>query len=246
MVLTAAKTAAILLIGDELLSAKIQDRNGALMIGALRTLGVELTEVVILPDRVERIVEAVRRVRDRNDCVFTSGGIGPTHDDKTMLALSLAFDEPLERRAELVDIIGEYHRDEDSSGWMKMAEVPASCELLYHEGTRWPCFKVHNLFVLPGIPQIFEQQFEFLKGHLRCDKPFTVRTLFHRRHEGVVAPILNEADARFTAVALGSYPVLGQDDYKVRITVESRDPGAVDEAFAWLLAHFAAEDVFEG
>jgi len=243
--LSTAKTAAILLIGDELLSAKVQDQNGALLIVALRQMGVELTEIVVLPDRVDRIVEAVQRVTSRNDCVFSSGGIGPTHDDKTMLAMGQAFGETLERRAELVDIINTYHHDGGSAGWMKMAEVPTSCELLYHEGTRWPCFKVHNVFVLPGIPQIFRRQFEFLKGHLECLSPFVVRTLYHRRHEGVVAPILSAADEKFAAVSFGSYPVWGRDDYEVRITIESRDPAAVDAATQWLLEHFEHDDVFE-
>ena len=151
-------SAAIVLIGDELLSGKIRDANGALLIDDLRALGIEVTELHMVSDRIERIVEAIELVRHRNDVVFTSGGVGPTHDDKTLDAVAEAFGVDLEAQEELLSRIRARFGDDPDNPWLKMGHVPAGCDLLFHEDTRWPVMRMGNVYVLPGVPQLFSSK----------------------------------------------------------------------------------------
>jgi len=237
------RSAAIILVGDELLSGKIRDRNGVLLIRELRERGIDVTELHVVADITERIVEAIQLVCSRNDFVFTSGGIGPTHDDKTMGAVAAAFGTELERRDDLVEVIQKRFGDDPDNPWLKMADIPRDCELYFHEGMRWPIFKMHNVFVLPGIPEVFEQQFDWLKARLKSDSDIHLRTIYLVPHEGVVAAVLNRLDDRFPSVDFGSYPVLDAPDYSVRVTIEGRIAEDVEAASEAVLAGFSKEDV---
>lgn len=237
------RTAAIVLIGDELLSGKVRDLNGQLLIDELRALGVQVTELHVVSDQLERIVEALELVRHRNDVVFTSGGIGPTHDDKTMEAVARAFGVALEERPELIERIVGRFGDEPGNPWLKMGSVPAGCELLFHEDTRWPIYRVGNVYVMPGIPEVFQLQFSHLRPRLASDSAIHLKTVYVRRHEGFVARVLNVLTERYPAVAFGSYPVLDNEEYDVRITIESRDPEAVARACDEVVAGFEADAV---
>lgn len=234
-------TAAIVLIGDELLSGKVQDINGTLLIRELRALGVVVTEVHIVSDVIERIVEALELVRHRNDIVFTSGGIGPTHDDRTIEAVARVFEVALERRQALVELVHGFYGEAPDSPWLKMTDVPVGCELIFHSDTRWPGYKMDNVHVLPGIPEIFRRQFAALKSRF-TGAAIHLALIYFRRHEGVLVPILNEAVERFDKVAIGSYPELSNPDYRVRVTFESPDRVAASDAARWV-AEAVSEDV---
>lgn len=214
-------TAGIVLIGDELLSGKVVDTNGAYLIRELRRMGIEVTELHMVPDQIERIVEILALVRVRNSVVFTTGGIGPTHDDRTMDAVAQVVGEPLVRRPELVEIIRKHFGDNPETPWLKMADVPPTCELLYHDSTRWPGYKVDNIYVLPGIPEIFQRQFNHIRASLSGGPPFALRVLYLSVGEGELASILSEAAERYPRAAIGSYPVWDHPEYRVRVTVEA-------------------------
>lgn len=237
-------TAGIILIGDELLSGKVEDVNGALLIRELRALGIAVTELHVVADIHERIVEAISLVRVRNDVVFTSGGVGPTHDDRTLDAVSSAFDAPLSERAALREMIQHRFGDDPENPWLKMSRVPEGCELLFHPDTRWPVMKMQNVYVLPGIPEVFARQFEHIKSRFRGEA-IHLRTVFVTPHEGVVARILNDLDATYDDVDFGSYPVLDNPRYSVRITIEGRDPASVAGALEAVLERLEDGDVVE-
>lgn len=239
----APRTAGIILIGDELLSGKVRDTNGQLLIEELRRLGVQVRELHVIGDEIERIVEALELVRPRNDVVFTSGGIGPTHDDKTMAAVAAAFGVELVERPELVELIVQRFGDDPSNPWLKMGSVPAGCELIFHAETRWPVYRMANVYVMPGIPEVFRRQFDHLRPQLCSDCAIHLKTVYVRRHEGFVARVLNALTERFPGVAFGSYPVLDDPEYEVRITVESRDEAVVLEATGAVVAGFEVDAI---
>ena len=229
-------TAALILIGDELLSGKTKDSNGPFVIERLRARGIALSELCVVGDREEAIVEAIHRVQARNRWVITSGGIGPTHDDLTMSAVAKAFGVALEERRELVALLARHYSEDPASPWRKMARVPVGCELIFFEDTRWPAHKMGKVWVLPGVPKVFERMFcHLIKGLGRY--PLSQVSLYYNVGEGVLAPTLSELDAQFASVAVGSYPVWGEGDYKVRVTLESRQADALAAAKSWLLEH---------
>jgi FAD synthetase len=232
-------TAGILIIGEEILSGKVDDENARHLVRELRALGVNVRRIEVIPDDVEEIATAVRALSGRFDHVFTSGGIGPTHDDLTMPAVAVAFGAKLERRPELEALIrgamgsGLAERD------LRMAEIPDSARLLY--GTpadpgRWPVIAVRNVFVLPGVPEIFRRKFDSVRELFRAG-PIHSRALYSSEGEGLIAGALDALVDEFPTVAVGSYPRLDEPDYKVKITLDGRDRDTVNRALCRLAAH---------
>lgn len=228
-------TAAIVIIGEEILSGKVDDENARFLLRELRGLGVAVRRVEVIPDDVEEIAQTVRLLSGRHDHVFTSGGVGPTHDDVTLPAVAAAFGMRLERRAELEPLIrgglgAEFHERD-----LRMADVPDGARLVYGEGNTWPVVAVRNVFVLPGVPVIFRRKFEALRGLLRAGPIFS-RAVYSRVGEGKIAAALDAAVAAFPQLSIGSYPRLGEADHKVKITIDGRDRTAVDGAVERLRA----------
>ncbi len=233
--------AAILLIGNELLSGKVEDENARYLTRELRALGVTLARVEIIPDDAEEIAATVRALAARYDIVFTSGGVGPTHDDVTLAAVGAAFGMPLSRNAELEGLLragmGARLHERD----LRMADVPTGARLEY--GSRggapspaatWPVVVVDNVWVLPGVPSIFRRKFEAVRELFRTT-PIFARAVYSREPEGPIAGVLDEIVAEFPTVEVGSYPHLDQPDYRVKITLDGRDREAVDAATARLV-----------
>lgn len=240
---TESPTVSLLLIGTELLTGKIADSNGAHAIKRLTEIGATTQEVRIVLDTTEVIAGAINELRRKSDYVITSGGIGPTHDDLTMAAVAEAFQVPCVHRATLQDHIDRVFGEdvERHRVWSRMANVPEGCELLHEKGMFWPVYRMDNVFVLPGVPQIFVRQFQFIEEHFRgCPKSLTV--LYMRVGEGRIAEPLAAATQVFATVDFGSYPVIDSAEFRTRITVESADPAQSEEAVAWLAARFG-EDV---
>jgi molybdenum cofactor synthesis domain-containing protein len=236
------RRAAILLIGNELLSGKVEDENARYLTRELRDLGVTLARVEIIPDDAEEIAATVRALAARYDLVFTSGGVGPTHDDVTLAAVGAAFGMPLARSAELEGLLrvgmGPRLHERD----LRMADVPTGARLEY--GTRagapassssWPVVVVDNVWVLPGVPSIFRRKFEAVRELFRSS-PIYARAVYSRQGEGPIAGILDEVVAEYPTVEVGSYPHLDQPDYRVKITLDGRDQAAVDAATARLVS----------
>jgi molybdenum cofactor synthesis domain-containing protein len=226
--------AAILLIGNELLSGKVEDQNARFLTRELRELGVTLGRVEIIPDTAAEIAEAVRLLSDRYDVVFTSGGVGPTHDDVTLPSVGAAFDMPIARNAELEALLragaGAMLHERD----LRMADIPVGARLEYgppdpSRRRTWPIVVVRNVWILPGVPQIFRRKFEMVRELFRA-APIHARAVYSRVDEGPIAGALDEVVAEFPMVEVGSYPHLDTPDYRVKITLDGRDAAAVDAA----------------
>lgn len=228
------RTAAIILIGNELLSGKVVDTNAAWLIGRLRALGVDLRRVVIVPDVEAEIVAEVRRCSEAFDAVFTSGGVGPTHDDITLPSIAAAFGVPLEREPSLEALMRRHFGERLTDDHLRMAELPRGTELIMGGPIRWPVICVSNVYVLPGVPQIFRAKFESIEERFR-DGAFHLRSVYLNADEGTIAERLRALEADH-GVSVGSYPRLGDDAFRVRVTVEARSAAPVDAAVDALLA----------
>src|SRR5436189_1651822 len=154
------KTAGIILIGNEILSGKIADVNAAYLCRELRQLGVDVRRISVVPDEVELIArEVVAQSRDF-DVVFTSGGVGPTHDDVTIEGVARAMGVPVVRHPRLVATLERYYRDKVTDAALRMAEIPEGAELITGNGLRFPNVAMRNVYVLPGVPEIFRRKFD--------------------------------------------------------------------------------------
>jgi molybdenum cofactor synthesis domain-containing protein len=225
-------TAAILLIGNEILSGKVEDQNAKFLIRELRALGVSLRRVEIIPDTEPDIVASVRALAARFDNVFTSGGVGPTHDDVTLTAVATAFDMPLVRHPELEGLLRASYGERLHLRDLRMADLPAGARLEYGPagpGNTWPVVVVRNVWILPGVPAIFRRKFEAVRELFRAP-PIHGRAVYSRVSEGPIAGMLDEVVAAFPGVEIGSYPHLDAADYRVKITLDGRDAAAVDAA----------------
>lgn len=233
------KTAAILLIGNELLSGKVRDENAAWLIQRLRVLGVNLRRVAIVPDEPDAIVDELRRLAASVDHVFTSGGVGPTHDDVTMDSVAAAFGVPVEEHPALVALIRAYYKEKTLPDHLRMARVPAGTELLEGGEVRWPVCVFRNVVILPGVPELFRLKFDAVADRYR-DGAFFLRSVYLDADEGQIAEPLREVE-RSHPVAIGSYPRFSKGDFRVRVTIEARAPEPVDAAVDALLARLAPE-----
>jgi molybdenum cofactor synthesis domain-containing protein len=228
------RTAGIVIIGNEILSGKVTDTNSPFLARELRKLGVTLVRITTIPDEVEVIGETVRWFSDHCDVVFTSGGVGPTHDDVTMEGVARAFGRSVIRHPELDVRLREYLGKNANAARMRMADVPDRAELIADERLGFPTIKCENVYVMPGIPEILEQKFLALKDRFAAT-PYHLRVVFTRDGEGAIAEHLNATVARFPDLLLGSYPKLGDPEYAVKLTLESKDQAYVEAALAHLL-----------
>lgn len=219
---TAAPTAAIGLIGDELLSGKIVDENAQLLIRDLRELGVALRRIVTLSDVVEEIAEVVRDLSRRYTHVFTSGGVGPTHDDLTMEGIARAFGTKVVRHPLLEEMLRAYYGAGIAERNLRMAEVPDGAHLVgAGDKNLWPVVAYENVYILPGVPQIFRRKWGAIRERFRS-APFFLRSVYTTLDEGAMAHHLDAIVAGFPGVQVGSYPTLTAADYKVKVTIESK------------------------
>lgn len=228
-------TAGIVVIGDEILSGKVDEANARHLIGELRALGVWVRRVEVIPDEQDEIVRTVREHAARHDYVFTSGGVGPTHDDLTLPAVAAAFGMSIRRHPDLEQVILETPRSGDfHERDLRMADLPEGSRLLWGtppDLTRWPVIAVENVFMLPGVPAIFRRKFHAIREMFRAGA-FHSRAIYSREGEGCIAAALDDVVAEFPSVVVGSYPHLDAPDHKVQITIDGRDRDAVERAAA--------------
>lgn len=225
-----ARVAAVI-IGNEVLTAKVTEANGAHLIRRLRERGVELDAVHLVRDDVDDIVEQLTACRRRARYVITSGGVGPTHDDVTVRAVALALQRPVVRLPEMEARIRGYYGDRPvPAEALRMAEAPAGSELLASTDARFPVLGCDGVFMLPGVPQLFRVQLEAVLPRLP-GAPVCLRQLFLDRSEADIAAALDAVALANPAVAIGSYPTWGEEaDHKVRLTVEHADAAQVEAA----------------
>lgn len=221
-------SAAVVIIGNEILTGKFADENGPWLIQRFRTLGTDLGRVVTIPDEVDTIAEEVRRCSERYDHVVTSGGVGPTHDDVTFEGVAMAFGLPMEPHPDLIALAQRYNLP-DNAGTLRMATVPVGTELVAHESLSYPAMRVRNVWVLPGVPRLFKNKFEAIASRFAGEAVRTAR-LYTAEDEWDIAERLTSVATRYPTVSIGSYPRFGEGPYHVIVTLESRDGEALDRA----------------
>jgi molybdenum cofactor synthesis domain-containing protein len=238
----AARTAGIVVIGNEILSGKVADANSPFLARELRQLGVELRRITAIPDEVEVIAETVRGFSAAYDNVFTSGGVGPTHDDVTMEGIALGFGRRVMRHPELEASLRRFLRGAVNEAHLKMAEVPEGAELVQDASLGFPTVKLENVYILPGIPEILRKKFEALRDRF-VEAPYYLRIIYTSHSESMIAASLNQAMVEFPELLLGSYPKMGDSEYLVKLTMESKDVDYVQRAFDRLMALLPAGSI---
>ncbi|MCO5132778.1 MAG: competence/damage-inducible protein A [Phyllobacteriaceae bacterium] len=227
-------TAAMLAIGDELLSGRTKDRNIGYLADFLTLKGIDLKEVRIVADDEAAIVEALNALRERYTYVFTSGGIGPTHDDITADAVAAAFEVEIDHDPKAVDILLTYFQEigrEPNEARMRMARIPKGASLIDNPVSRAPGFQMGNVFVMAGVPKIMNAMMDDVAKRLTRGIPMVMRQIEFRGGEGDCAKPLGEIQKRFPAVVIGSYPFQAADGFATNLVLRSRDSDALEQAF---------------
>jgi molybdenum cofactor synthesis domain-containing protein len=214
------KTAGIMIIGNEILSGKVRDRNSFYLAGELRALGISVMKITVLPDEVDTIGSEVADCAGRFDYVFTTGGVGPTHDDVTMAAIAAGFGVKLVSNPSIKRAFEERCGEPLNAAIMKMTEVPEGAEIIGDDDVVFPVLFFRNVFVFPGIPEHLQMKFPLIRERLRSGV-FYLKRIFVNTRESQIAETLNSVVARNPDVNIGSYPVTGDPGYKVIITAES-------------------------
>jgi molybdenum cofactor synthesis domain-containing protein len=224
-----SKSAGIVIIGNEVLSGKTQDTNSYFLCAELRQLGVEVQKISTIPDVIELIGQEVAAFSQKYDFVFTTGGVGPTHDDVTVDGIAHGFGLRVVRHPDIERRMRQRLGSEVNEARLRMANVPEGAELLATETLFAPVVKIRNVFIFPGIPRIFQERFHVIKERFR-DTPYFLKNVYVKYGEGVIATMLNDLLVKFPQLLLGSYPVLDTPQYKVKVTLESKDSDYLDRA----------------
>jgi molybdenum cofactor synthesis domain-containing protein len=227
-------TAALVVIGDEILSGRTQDKNVAQIAAWLNVQGIRLAEVRVVADRQEAIVEAVNILRARNDYLFTTGGIGPTHDDITVDAIAAALGVGVTHHPQAVAVLERYYatRGGVTEARLRMARVPEGAELIENRLSGAPGIRIGNLFIMAGVPHITAGMLDALTGTLEGGRPVVSRTIGSWTAESEVADLLREAERTHEGVAIGSYPFFREGRVGANFVVRSPDATLVDRCLA--------------
>lgn len=227
-------TAAIIVVGNEILSGKVADTNAAFLARELRALGVALQRIIVIPDDVEVIATTVREYHHAYDTLFTSGGVGPTHDDVTIEGVARGLGRAVVRNPLLLEEVKRYVSGPLNAAQQKMCESPEGAELVWGGERKFPTLCIENVYILPGIPELFRDKFSAIK-HRFAANPYYLRVVYTREYESTIAEPLNQTLAAFPELQLGSYPKLNEPEYRVRVTLESKDREYVERALAHLV-----------
>jgi molybdenum cofactor synthesis domain-containing protein len=232
-------TAALVVIGDEILSGRTQDRNVAQLATWLNDQGIRLAEVRIVADDSAAIGAAVNALRTSHDYLFTTGGIGPTHDDITVDAIAAAFNVPVVVHPEARRILEDYYRGRPgglTEARLRMARVPDGAELIVNPSSGAPGVKLGNVYILAGVPHIAASMVEALTGMLEGGRPMVSVTIGARAAESDVADLLRETEAAHPGVAIGSYPFIRDGGFGANFVVRSEDGALARETASALAA----------
>jgi molybdenum cofactor synthesis domain-containing protein len=224
-------TAAMIVIGDEILSGRTQDTNLNYLARFLGALGIELKEARIVRDAETDIVAAVNALRSAHDYVFTTGGIGPTHDDITADAIAKAFNVPIDYDAEALALMApRYKPGEFNEMRRRMARIPVGAKLIKNSVSAAPGFQIENVFVMAGVPMIMRAMLEDVAPRLRRGAPVHACTITAQIAEGRIAAALAAIQIAHPTVAIGSYPFVRENGPGVQLVVRGRDAGQVAAA----------------
>ena len=225
-------TACVLIIGNEILSGRTQDSNLSFLARRLGELGIRVREARVIPDIPDEIIAAVNACRARYDYVFTTGGIGPTHDDITSECVARAFDVPLEQNAEAVRRLLAHYGDPAklNEARLRMAAIPQGAVLVDNPISAAPGYQIGNVFVLAGVPSIMQAMFDQIAPRLRGGAPVRARTVTCRIPEGTIAAGLGALQDRHPGLDIGSYPYFGTSGFGVSLVLRGTDEAELDRA----------------
>jgi molybdenum cofactor synthesis domain-containing protein len=228
-------TAAVLVIGDEILSGRTKDRNIGYIAEYLTGIGIQLKEVRVVPDEEDRIVEAVNALRERYSYVFTTGGIGPTHDDITADSVAKAFGVPIDfdERAEAI-MRERYAPGRLTEARLRMARIPEGAELVKNAVSSAPGFMLDNVIVMAGVPRIMQVMLDDVGPRLKTGRKVLTRTVRVECPEGDVAPALKKVQETFPDVQMGSYPFFEKNRLGTHLVLRSVDETGLEEALEGL------------
>lgn len=234
-------TAALVVIGDEILSGRTADRNVAQVATWLNRQGIRLAEVRIVPDDEQRIGAAVNALRAAHDYLFTTGGIGPTHDDITVDSIAAALGVPVIIHPEARAILEDYYRDRGglTESRLRMSRVPEGAELIPNRTSGAPGVRIGNIYILAGVPHIAASMLEALDGALEGGRPMVSVTVGAYAAESDVADLLRETEAAHAGVVIGSYPFFKDGRYGANFVMRSEDEGAAQRCSAELSGKLA-------
>jgi molybdenum cofactor synthesis domain-containing protein len=230
-----ARTAAALVIGNELLTGKIHESNLVQLARTLRAVGVELRRAVVVPDEVAIIQSELRSLCAQHDLVFTSGGVGPTHDDVTLEAVAAAFDVKTVMHPEIERMLRHVYGERLTDGHLRMALVPEGAEIVNDE-LRWPTIVMKNVWVLPGVPEAFRMKLSVIRQRVRGASRFVSREVFTKMDEGELKPLLDQVVTTHPDVDVGSYPKWFDTSYKTKVTFDARDDDKLEAAVSQFLS----------
>lgn len=235
-------TAAILVIGDEILSGRTKDKNIGYIAEYLTDIGVDLREVRVVPDVAEEIVAALNALRGRYSYVFTTGGIGPTHDDITADAVAAAFGVTIDHDPRAVAMLSErFSPTELNEARMRMARIPAGADLVANAISKAPGFHIGNVFVMAGVPAIMQAMLDVIGPSLRTGAKMLSDTVRAGLREGDIGGPLAEIAKAHPAVSIGSYPFWSETGPDTNIVVRSRDAETLRAAMVAVKAMVASE-----
>ena len=228
--------AAILIIGNEILSGRTQDTNTSTLANWLNSIGVKVNEVRVIPDIEKTIVDTLNVLRKTNNYVFTTGGIGPTHDDITAESVSKAFNLKYKIHEEGFKILEAYYKPgEFNEGRQKMIWMPENAKLILNPTSGAPGFSVENVFCLPGVPSILKSMLGGLKNEIVGGEPILSKTISLRTIESEIANSLTKVQDQNKDVEIGSYPFFQAGKLGVSIVIRSEDQSKIDNCNSQIL-----------
>jgi molybdenum cofactor synthesis domain-containing protein len=249
MIPTLARTAAALLIGNELLSGKTQEKNLFPLAATLRARGIRLCRAVVVGDDQDEIATEVRRLSKEYDLLFTSGGVGPTHDDVTLEAVAKAFGVTAKVHPTLEQSLRNTYGSSFTVDHLRMALVPEGAELIVTQEVTWPTVVMRNVWILPGIPEIFRTKLGVVHANVRGASEFVTRAIYTKLDEGDLTSLLNQIVEAHPSVEVGSYPKWFDPRYKTKVTFDGDSQSKVDlavEEFLRLLPSGGAQTLDPG
>ena len=241
MTALSASTAAAIVIGNELLSGKVEEKNLLELSRLLRELGIRFVRAVVIADEIAVIRREVEELSRSVDVVFTSGGVGPTHDDVTIEAVAQAFGVDCVVDPVLERLLKKVYGESLTEAHLRMALVPRGAELVSKSDAHWPATLMRNVFVLPGVPEIFRMKLESVRAHLSGSRPFISQAAFVNLEEVELKERLDAVVGRHPDVEVGSYPKWRDPTYRTKVTFDARDRAAVESALADFLAQLEPE-----
>jgi len=233
-------TVGVVIVGDEVLSGRVEEQNARFLCRALRETGASLGRITVFPDDIDEIADDVGRMTARFDFVLTTGGIGSTHDDVTLAGVARAFGVPLIVEPHLEGLLRAHYREGFDAAVARMARVPEGAELLGRDRPMYPLVRMRNVFVFPGVPRFLREKFELARPFL-VGAPVAFEQVFLSVSEDRVAAMLEHFDAAHPDVRIGSYPKFEDEDHRVEVSIEGPDPDRVRAARADLEARLPTD-----